>query len=448
MADPEPRVERMGRKGLLQRAPEHFLTSGQIAEVQAGRRGFLTKGLAAIAAGAGATAAVSADGAAVKDLVPQWSKTIGAPILAQPYGLPSEFEKAVQRRESPGLTRSRLSSISFAPLQSLFGIITPSGLHFERHHGGSATIDPAKHKLMINGLVKQAMVFTMDEIMRFPSVSRIHFIECGANTGMEWGNVAVPTVQYTHGMLSCSEFTGVMLSTLLDEVGYDKAKAKYILAEGADAAGLTRTISMEMALDDVMVVYGQNGEMLRPENGYPLRLLVPGVQGVSSVKWLRRIEVGDQPWNTREESLHYVDLMPDGTHRQYTWIQEAKSVITSPSGGQLMKGKGYYEITGLAWSGRGKVKKVEISTDGGKNWRGARLQTPVLEKCLTRFRADWNWDGSPALLQSRVTDETGYIQPTIRVLREKRGTRSIYHNNAIQTWRVAATGEVSNVQIS
>jgi sulfane dehydrogenase subunit SoxC len=445
---PDLQVNECEVGGVIGKSRTAWETNGACPAGQSGRRDFLSKGLAALAVGAGATTAVSADGASAKDLVPQWSKTIGAPILANPYGLPSEFEKPVQRRESPGLTRSRLSSISFTPLQSLFGIITPSGLHFERHHGGSPSIDPANHKLMINGLVKQAMVFTMDEIMRFPSVSRMHFIECGANTGMEWGNVAVPTVQYTHGMLSCSEFTGVMLSTLLDEVGYDKAKAKFILAEGADAAGLTRTISLEMALDDVMVVYGQNGEMLRPENGYPLRLLVPGVQGVSSVKWLRRIEIGDQPWNTREESLHYVDLMPDGVHRQYTWIQEAKSVITSPSGGQLMKGKGYYEITGLAWSGRGKVKKVEVSTDGGKNWRDARLQTPVLEKCLTRFRADWNWAGSPALLQSRVTDETGYIQPTLRVLREKRGSRSIYHNNAIQTWRVATSGEVTNVQLA
>ncbi len=286
----------------------------------------------------------------------------------------------------------------------------------------------------------------MDDIVRFPSVSRIHFIECGANTGMEWSRVAVPTVQYSHGMLSCSEWTGVLLSTLLDEVGIDRRKAAFLLAEGADGASLTRTIPIANALDDVIVAYAQNGEMLRPEQGYPLRLVVPGIQGVSSVKWLRRLEVGDQPWNTREESLHYVDLMPGGIHRQYTWIQEAKSVITAPSGGQVLLDRGYHEITGLAWSGRGKVKRVDVSTDGGRNWRTARLQEPVLAKALTRFRIDWSWDGNPALLQSRAIDETGYVQPMIRQLRAVRGTRSIYHNNAIHTWRVDATGEVSNVQ--
>jgi sulfane dehydrogenase subunit SoxC len=301
---------------------------------------------------------------------------------------------------------------------------------------------------MVHGLVRRPLILSMDDIMRFPSVSRFHFIECGANSGMEWGNIAVPTVQYTHGMLACSEFTGVLLSTLLEEVGYDKARAKFILAEGADGSALTRTVSMEMALDDVMVVYGQNGEMLRPENGYPLRLLVPGVQGVSSVKWLRRLEIGDKPWNTREEALHYVDLLPDGMHRQYTWVQEVKSVITTPSGGQKLLDKGFYEISGLAWSGRGKIRRVDVSTDGGRNWRTATLQEPVMTKCLTRFRMDWNWDGSPAYLQSRAVDETGHVQPTMPALRAVRGTRSIYHNNAIKTWSVQPNGEVWNVQIA
>jgi sulfane dehydrogenase subunit SoxC len=264
---------------------------------------------------------------------------------------------------------------------------------------------------------------------------------------MEWGNVAVPTVQYTHGMLSCSEFTGVLLSTLLDDVGFDTARARFVLAEGADGAALTRSVPIDMALDDVMVVYGQNGEMLRPENGYPLRLLVPGVQGVSSVKWLRRLEVGHEPWNTREEALHYIDLMPDGIHRQYTWINECKSVITSPSGGQVLLDRGYYEITGLAWSGRGRVRRVDVSVDGGRNWREATLQEPVLARCLTRFRCDWVWDGSPAIVQSRAIDETGYVQPQIRQLRAVRGTRAIYHNNAIQSWQIAESGEVSNVQV-
>jgi len=283
--------------------------------------------------------------------------------------------------------------------------------------------------------------------MRLPSVSRIHFIECGANSAAEWANVASPTVQYTHGMLSCGEYTGVKLSTLLEMCGADIKKGKYILAEGADGSSMTRTIAMERALDDVMVAWGMNGEMLRPENGYPLRLVVPGVQGVSWVKYLRRIEVGDQPYYTKDETIHYVDLMPDGMLRQYTSIQEAKSVITTPSGGQTLLDKGYYNITGLAWSGRGKVKRVDVSVDGGKNWREARLETPILSKALTRFNVDWVWDGSPAILQSRVVDETGYVQPKINQLRAVRGTRSIYHNNAIQSWQVNPNGEVTNVQV-
>jgi sulfane dehydrogenase subunit SoxC len=416
------------------------------------RRGLLRRAAAlsggALALGAGGRA--RGDDDLSKNLPPNepvWSRTLGAPILASPYGVPSKYEAGVKRRESPGLTRTAFSSVAFTPLQNLFGIITPSGLHFERHHAGVPDVDPHQHRLMIHGLVASPRLYTMDDLVRFPSVSRVHFIECGANTGMEWANVAVPTVQYSHGMLSCSEWTGVLLSTLLGEVGIDRRKAKFVLAEGADGASLTRTIPLSMALDDVMVCYGQNGEMLRPEQGYPLRLLVPGVQGVSSVKWLRRLEIGDAPWNTREESLHYVDLMPGGVHRQYTWIQEAKSVITAPSGGQVLLDKGYHEITGLAWSGRGKVKRVDVSTDGGRNWRSARLQEPVLAKALTRFRIDWTWDGGPALLQSRVMDDTGYVQPAIRQLRAVRGTRSIYHNNAIQTWRVDASGEVSNVQV-
>ena len=432
-------------------APEYRLA----APTSAARREFLRgvarsvalAGSAAIAAGAAPRAAAAELANDLPPNVPGWSKALGAPILASPYGVPSPFTANVKRRESPGLTRTPYSSVAFTPLQNLFGIITPSGLHFERHHAGVPDVDPALHRLMIHGLVRNPRIYTMDDLMRFPSVSRIHFIECGANTGMEWGNVAVPTVQYTHGMLSCSEWTGVLLSTLLDEAGIDAKTGRFVLAEGADGAGLTRTIPIAMAQDDVMVCYAQNGEMLRPEQGFPLRLLVPGVQGVSSVKWLRRIKVGDQPWNTREEALHYIDLMPGGVHRQYTWIQEAKSVITSPSGGQVVQDRGFHEITGLAWSGRGKVARVDVSTDGGSRWRTARLQEPVLTKSLTRFRIDWTWGGEPALLQSRVMDDTGYVQPAIQQLREVRGRRSIYHNNAIQTWQVDPSGNVSNVQV-
>jgi sulfane dehydrogenase subunit SoxC len=264
---------------------------------------------------------------------------------------------------------------------------------------------------------------------------------------MEWGNVAVPTVQYTHGMLSCSEFTGVPLRLLLEMAGADFKRGKFVLAEGADGSSMTRTIPIDAVLSgEVLVAYGQNGEMLRPENGYPLRLVVPGVQGVSWVKWLRRCELGDMPYGTKDESVHYVDLMPDGTHRQYTSIQECKSVITTPSGGQALVEKGYFNVSGLAWSGRGRIRKVDVSFDGGRNWQEAKLQTPVLSKCLTRFTIPWNWDGGRAILQARATDETGFVQPSIRQLREVRGMRSIYHNNAIQSWLVEPSGEVSNVQ--
>ncbi|WP_068803491.1 sulfite dehydrogenase [Thauera phenolivorans] len=438
------------RPGRVRPAPENFLTDEQIAAVKDGRRDFLRKAFlgatAALAAPAVARAASAGDPAILE--LPPWTTSLGLPVAANPYGMPSKYERGLQRRESPGLTRVGGSSVAFTPLQGLFGIITPSGLHFERHHQGWHDIDPSKHRLMINGMVKTNSVFTMDDIMRLPSVSRIHFIECGANTGMEWGNVAVPTVQYSHGMLSCSEFTGVPLKEILDMCGADYKKGRFVLAEGADGSSMTRTIPMELIESgEVLVAYGMNGEMLRPENGYPLRLVVPGVQGVSWVKWLRRIEVGDKPWGAKDEAVHYIDLMPDGQHRQYTSVQECKSVITTPSGGQLLLDKGFYNVSGMAWSGRGKITRVDVSVDGGINWRQARLETPVLSKAITRFNIDWVWDGKPAILQSRAVDDSGYVQPGYGQLRKARGTKSIYHNNAIQSWKVVESGEVSNVQV-
>ncbi|MBS0413114.1 MAG: sulfite dehydrogenase [Proteobacteria bacterium] len=446
--------------GRLRKAPEGFLDRAGIqtvfAEGRKGRRDFIRGAFAAALAGTAAAQAgaqanpVPAEGGDPNILnLPPWSTGLGQPVVTNGYGKPSQYETNVQRRPSPGLTQTTQASVSFAPLQSLFGIVTPSGLHFERHHQGWWDVDPSKHRFMVNGLVKTPRVFTMDEIMRLPSVSRFHFIECGANTGMEWGNVAVPTVQYSHGMLSCSEFTGVPLITLLQMAGADLKKGKFVLAEGADGSSMTRTIPMELVTSgQVLVAYGQNGEMLRPENGYPLRLVVPGVQGVSWVKYLRRVEVGDEPWNTKDESVHYIDLMPDGQHRQYTSLQECKSVVTTPSGGQVLLDKGFYNVSGLAWSGRGKIKRVDVSVDGGRNWRTARLETPVLDKCLTRFNIDWVWDGKPAIVQSRAMDDTGFVQPNYRQLRAVRGTRSIYHNNAIQSWLVQESGEVKNVQLS
>ncbi len=447
----------------LLKAPENFIGPDGVrsvfAEAKDGRRNFVRSAFAAALASTTAPAAWSQAALAPTDgdpsilQLPAHSRGLGRPVALQGYGQPSAFEANVQRRPSPGLTQTPQSSVSFAPLQSLFGIVTPSGLHFERHHQGWWDIDPSPHRLMVNGsdarMVKTPLVFTMDELMRLPSVSRFHFIECGANTGMEWGNVAVPTCQYTHGMLSCSEFTGVPLKLLLDMAGADYWRGRYLLAEGADGSGMTRTIPMELVESgEVLVAYGQNGEMLRPENGYPLRLVVPGVQGVSWVKYLRRIEVGDQPYGSKDETLHYIDLMPGGQHRQYSSTQECKSVVTTPSGGQVLVGRGAFQISGLAWSGRGKVKRVDVSVDGGQNWQPARLQAPVMHKCLTRFSLDWVWQGQPTLVQSRAMDETGYVQPSYRQLRAVRGARSIYHNNAIQTWLVKASGEVGNVHLA
>ena len=444
--------------GRLRKAPENFIDRDGIARVVAeakqGRRDFLRAAFAAAAAGTAGAAAHAASAPADGDpnilQLPEHARALGQPVaMNDGYGKPSKYETNVRRRQSPGLTQTTQASVSFAPLQSLFGIVTPSGLHFERHHQGWWDIDPSKHRFMINGLVKTPKVFDMDEIMRLPAVSRFHFIECGANSAMEWGNVAVPTVQYTHGMLSCSEFTGVPLITLLQMAGADTKKGRFVLAEGADGAAQTRTIPMELIESgEVLVAYGQNGEMLRPEQGYPLRLVVPGVQGVSWIKYLRRVKVGDMPFATKDETIGYVDLMPDGQHRQYTSIQECKSVVTSPSGGQVLLDKGFYNISGLAWSGRGKITRVDVSVDGGRNWRTARLQGPVMSKCLTRFNLDWVWDGKPAIIQSRATDETGYVQPTRPQLRAVRGTRSTYHNNGVQSWLVQENGEVKNVQVS
>ncbi len=377
--------------------------------------------------------------------VPSWMQKAGTGVGAAPYGAPSTYESEAIRRTVPWLTATPISSVSFSPLQSLQGIITPSSLHFERHHSGVPDIDPNEHRLMIHGLCKNPLVFGMDDLTRFPSVSEIRFIECPANGGMEWRGPQMEALQFTHGMISCSEWTGVRLSTLLAEVGID-SKAKWVLAEGADGAAMARSIPIDKALDDVIVAYAQNGEMIRPEQGYPLRLVNPGWEGNTSVKWLRRLELGDKPWHLREETSKYTDLMPDGRARQFTWVQETNSVVTSVCPENSLQTKGYHELEGVAWSGRGKIKQVDVSFDGGVSWRAARLKGLVLDKALTRFSFDWRWDGAPALMQSRAIDETGYVQPTLAQLREVRGVNSIYHKNSIHTWQLSATGEVKNVQ--
>jgi sulfane dehydrogenase subunit SoxC len=415
----------------------------------AGRRGFLAGGAAGVAAGAllHPKLALAKGDENLPPNVPEWTKTLGPGVAEKPYGAPSPFEKHVIRRNVEWLTATEQSSINFTPLPDLDGIITPSGLCFERHHAGVPEIDPAQHRLIIHGLVERPLIFTMDDLVRFPSVSRVLFLECPANGGMEWKGAQMDGCQFTHGMVHCCEWTGVRLSTLLAEAGV-KPEAAWLLAEGADGAAMTRSIPLAKALEDCLVCYSQNGERIRPEQGYPVRLMVPGWEGNVNVKWLRRLKLGDRPWHHREETSKYTDLMPDGKARQFTFVMDANSVITAPCPEKPMKfGKGFHEIRGLAWSGRGRIKRVDVSMDGGHNWQTASLQEPVLSQALTRFRLPWTWDGAPALLQSRAIDETGYVQPTIDQLRKARGVQSIYHKNAVQTWRVNADGTVNNVQI-
>jgi sulfane dehydrogenase subunit SoxC len=376
-----------------------------------------------------------------------WSQSIGPGVVDRPYGRPADTEAGVIRRNVPWLTAGTESSISFSPLQDLHGIITPNGLFFERYHAGRPDVDPDQHRLMIHGLVERPLILTMKDIVRFPSVSRIHFIECPANGGMEWRAAQLNSLQFNHGMISCAEWTGVKLSTLLEEVGVKK-EARWAMVEGADGAHMNRSLPLDKCLDDCLVVYAQNGEALRPEQGYPLRLVVPGWEGNVSIKWLRRIKLGDKPWYSREETSKYTDLMPDGTSRGFTWLIDAKSVITFPCPEKPLSGPGLYEIRGLAWSGNGKVKQVDVSADGGVNWQRAQLHDPVMSKALTRFTLPWRWDGKPVLLESRVIDETGYVQPTITQLRKQRGLNSVYHNNSIQTWQVKPDGSVFDVQLS
>ncbi len=404
------------------------------------RRRFLQSGTVAVGGavlGAG-TAAAETDN--LPPNIPDWMKAPGEPMGSQPYGTPSPFEKGVVKNISKTL-KQYISASSRTPLQELDGIITPNGLFYERHHGGVPTIDPAQHRLMLHGLVERPLIFTMDDLRRFPSESRIHFLECSGNPGYSkpYGKTASDLV----GLVSCAEWTGVSLKLVLQEAGL-KPEAKWVVAEGADAAVLTRSIPIEKCLDDAILVYSQNGERLRPQQGYPLRLFLPGFEGNMSVKWLRRLHVAAEPAYSREETSKYTDLLPDGTAREFSFYMEAKSIITRPSGGQRLSAPGFHEITGIAWSGHGKIARVEVSVDDGKSWHEARLQEPVLTRALTRFRLPWRWDGKPAVIQSRAIDETGYVQPTLAELLAVRGENYFYHNNAIWPWRIAADGGVTN----
>jgi sulfane dehydrogenase subunit SoxC len=410
------------------------------------RRRFIITSAGLVAAGAGAQSAFAENPKNQPPNIANWTRTPGDGVAVRPYGQPSKFEKDIIRRDVQWLTATRESSVSFTPLHALDGIITPSGLCFERHHAGIAEIDPSDYRLMLHGLVDKPLVFTLDDLKRMPRVNKIYFLECAANSGMEWRGAQLNGCQYTHGMVHCLEYTGVPLKFLLEQAGL-KPSAKWIMAEGGDAAAMNRSIPLAKALDDCIVAYRMNGEMLRPEQGYPVRLVVPGWEGNIWIKWLRRIKVGDQPWFSREETSKYTDLLENGKARQFTFVMDAKSVITSPSPQAPVNGKGFLVISGLAWSGRGKIKRVDVSLDGGRNWRTAKIDGPVFDKACVRFYAETEWNGEELLLQSRAIDETGYVQPSKDDLRKIRGVNSIYHNNGIQTWAVKKSGEVENVEV-
>src|SRR6266446_4272667 len=415
------------------------------------RRAVLLAGAAAVAATSLADPARAQQrkppaGAVWRDVPEDPTKFPGTPIDEDGgYGSRSQFATETRWRFP---TPTTLSSWTMTPLDKSVGIITPSGLHFERHHGGIPTIDPARHFLFVHGMVERPKKLSMADLMRVPSVSRICFIECSGNGLTEWRKPTLKTVQGTHGLLSTSEWTGVQFSVLAREVGL-KEGAAWVLAEGADSAVMTRSIPLEKLLTDAIIAYAQKGEALRPEQGYPLRLILPGWEGNTHIKWLRRLEVSDKPFMTREETSKYTDLLADGKARMFSFEMEAKSVITFPSGDMKLPGPGFYNIQGLAWTGRGRVQSVDVSVDGGKTWYPAHLGSVPEHICTVRFSFPWMWDGKPAVLQSRCTDETGYVQPTLKQLIAIRGSNgpfgSIYHLNAIQSWAVNEAGDVSNV---
>ena len=350
---------------------------------------------------------------------------------ASERGERSPFETA-QRDPTFGRTASR------TPHQALTGTITPSDLHFERHHAGIPRIDPARHKLIVHGMVERELTFSLDDLKRFPSVSRICFLECSGNMWRDAPEQARP--QDLCGLTSQSEWTGVLLSTLMREVGVDP-RASWLLAEGADAAVLTRSVPREL-WDEAMIVYAQNGEAVRPANGYPIRFLNPGCEGNSSVKWLRRIEFADGPFMTREETSKYTEPVRSGGARQFSLVMDARSIITYPAYPDTVE-KGWIEVQGIAWSGRGRIQRAEVSVDDGKTWQPATLQEPVLPKAHTRFRHLFRWDGRDTVILSRAVDETGYVQPTREAFLARRGAGAIpYHVNPITGWRLRPGGDV------
>ena len=361
------------------------------------------------------------------------TKVLGG--LSTPLGLRSPFEQL--RRTSQG----SITGGNGTPHGGLYGLLTPADLHFERNHAGVPAIDPLRHELLIHGMVDRPMVFTLDDLKRMPAVSRIYFLECGGNSN--WNNPAQATAGHMCALFSQSEWTGVMLSTLFDYVGV-KPKATWFLAEGSDAAVMTRSIPVEKAMDDAMIVYGQNGEAVRPSNGYPMRLLLPGWEGNANIKWIRRIELSDGPFQTRQETSRYTEPMPGGNIRQFSFVQDARSLITFPAFPNVIQ-RGLIEIRGFAYSGRGAVKRVEVSTDSGKTWQPAKLQPPILSKAAVRFSFLWKWEGGETGIASRIVDDTGYMQPTRAQLSKARGSAGLmYHANPITAWKIQRNGQVTN----
>jgi sulfane dehydrogenase subunit SoxC len=375
---------------------------------------------------------------------PDWMKTPGRSFSA--YGMPSKWQEKVQRIFSLVPGRAGTGS-SRTPLHLMEGTITPNGLHFERHHNGVPDIDPSLHELYIHGMVKRPLAFSVEALLRYPMESHIRFIECPGNGGaFGQAQPVQATAGVLNGLLSCSEWTGVRLATLLEEAQIAQG-SKWVIAEGADAAAMSRSVPLEKCLDDAVVALYQNGEVIRPEQGYPMRLLLPGFEGNMNVKWLRRLKVVDAPVDARDETSHYTELMPTGKARQYMFLQAVKSAILKPSFGITMLGPGLYEVSGLAWSGRGKISKVEVSADGGQTWALAALSEPVLAKSLTRFRLPWSWDGRPSILMSRATDEKGDRQPTRSEWIAQYAPGQGYHFNGIQSWSVDRDGTVKNVYV-
>jgi sulfane dehydrogenase subunit SoxC len=403
------------------------------------RRHLIGGALAAGAAGAAITGA-SAQPLAIEP----WMKVPGAGFAG--YGQPSRFEsKVVRVFPPPPNPATQGVGPARTPLHLLEGMITPSGLHFERSHSGIPDIDPDQHRLVIHGLVKRPLVFTVEALSRYPMQSRIAFIECAGNSQTLNAPKAQPlNVTAIHGMLGCQEWTGVRLSTLLDEAGVDPS-ARWLIAEGADSNAMSRSVPLAKAMGDALVCLYQNGERVRPSNGYPMRLLLPGFEGNMNVKWLRQLKLVAAPVMARNETSKYTVVLKDETAWQFVFPMEVKSVITRPSPGLTLKGPGFYEISGQAWSGNGRIRQVDVSADGGKSWAPAVLAGPILPMAPVRFRAAWQWNGGPAVLQSRATDEAGMVQPTRAQFAAERGLRGVYHYNAIASWGIDAKGEASNV---